>query len=82
MGKHFVHMGNPVRVVLFFDSKPVIITKEMSDNNDRILVWQIKIDDEIYLFANLYNSNTVVVVNRAIWGTTIQPHTKSKPSFL
>ena len=41
----------------FFGRKWVNITKEISDNSGRILL-QIKIDDEIYLLANLCNSNT------------------------
>ena len=44
--------------IAFFGSKSVTITKEISDNNCRILVLQVKIDDEIYLLVNLYNSNT------------------------
>ena len=28
------------------------------DNNDRIIVLEAKIDDEIFLLINLYNSNT------------------------
>ena len=42
----------------FFGSKSVTTTKEVSDNNGRILVLLVKIDDEIYLLVNLYNSNT------------------------
>ena len=42
----------------FFGSKSVTITKEISDNNHCILVSQIKIENEIYLLDNLYNSNT------------------------
>ena len=44
--------------IAFFGSKSVTITKEISDNNGSILVLQVKIDDEIYLLVNLYNSNT------------------------
>ena len=36
----------------------VTITKEISNNNGRILVLQVKLYDEIYLSVNLYNSNT------------------------
>ena len=42
----------------FFGNKSVTITKEVSDNNGRILVLLVKIDDEIYLLVNLYDSNT------------------------
>ena len=42
----------------FFSHKSVTITKEISDNSGRILVLQVKADDEIYLLANLYNSDT------------------------
>ena len=42
----------------FFGSKSVTITKEISDNNGSKLVLQVKIDDEIYLLVNLYNSST------------------------
>ena len=42
----------------FFGSKSVTITKEIFDNNCRILVLQVETDDEIYLLVNLYNSNT------------------------
>ena len=61
MGKYFFRMGNPIHVVflqLFFGSKSVTITKEISDNSHCILVSQIKIENEIYLLDNLYNSNT------------------------
>ena len=54
-------MGSPIRAAflhLFFGSKSVTITKEISDNNSCILAWQVKIDDEIYFLVNLYNSNT------------------------
>ena len=44
--------------IAFCGRKSVTITKEFSDNNGRILVLQVKIDDEIYLLVNLYNSNT------------------------
>ena len=44
--------------IAFLGSKSVFITKEIFDNNGRILVLQVKIDDEIYLLVNLYNSNT------------------------
>ena len=44
--------------IALFGSKSVIITKEISDNNGRILVLQVKTDDENYLLVNLYNSNT------------------------
>ena len=44
--------------IAFFGSKSITITKEISDNSGRILVIQVKIDDEIYLLVNLYNSNT------------------------
>ena len=43
--------------IAFFGSKSVTITQNISDNNDRILILQVKIVDEIYLF-NLYNFNT------------------------
>ena len=43
--------------IAFLGSKSVTITKEVSDNNGRILVLQVKIEDEIYLLVNLYNSN-------------------------
>ena len=43
--------------IAFFDSKSVTITKKISDNSGHILVLQVKIDDEIYLLVNLYNSN-------------------------
>ena len=39
----------------FFGSKSATITKEISDNNGCILVLQVKIDNEIYLWVNLYN---------------------------
>ena len=42
----------------FFWHKSVIFTKEISDNNCRTLVLQVKTDDEIYLLVNLYTSNT------------------------
>ena len=54
-------MGNPICVVFlysFFGSKSVTITKEISDNDRRVLVLQVKIDDEIYLLVNLHNSNS------------------------
>ena len=41
----------------FFGSKSVTITKEVSDNNGRIVLL-VKIDDETYLLVNFYNSNT------------------------
>ena len=44
--------------IAFFGSKSATITKEISDNSGRTLVLQVKIDDEIYLLVNLYNSNT------------------------
>ena len=44
--------------IAFFDIKSVIFTKEISDNNCRTLVLQVKTDDEIYLLVNLYTSNT------------------------
>ena len=44
--------------IAFFGSKSVTISKEISDNSGRILVLQVKIDDEIYLLVNLCNSNT------------------------
>ena len=44
--------------IAFFDIKSVIFTKEISDNNCRKLVLQVKTDDEIYLLVNLYTSNT------------------------
>ena len=50
----------------FFGSKSVTITKEVSDNNGRILVLLVKIDDEIYLLVNLYNSNTEPVQFEAL----------------
>ena len=50
----------------FFGSKSVTITKEVSDNNGRILVLLAKIDDEIYLLVNLYNSNTEPVQFEAL----------------
>ena len=43
--------------IAFLGSKSVTITKEVSDNSGRILVLQVKIEDEIYLLVNLYNSN-------------------------
>ena len=57
MGKYFFRKGNPIRVVFiaFFGSKLVTITKETPDNNGRILVLKVKIDDEIYFLVNLYN---------------------------
>ena len=45
--------------IAFFGSKSVTITKEISDNNGRILLLQVKIEDEIYLLVNLCNCNTV-----------------------
>ena len=50
----------------FFGNKSVTITKEVSDNNGRILVLLAKIDDEIYLLVNLYNSNTEPVQFEAL----------------
>ena len=51
--------SNSCRVfIAVFVSKSVTTTKEISGNNGRILVLQVKIDDEIYLLVNLYNSNT------------------------
>ena len=55
--------------IAFFGSKSVTITKEISNDISNyykgnfwysvgILVLQVKIDDEIYLLVNLYNSNT------------------------
>ena len=44
--------------IAFFGSESVTITKEFSENSGRILVLQVKINDEIYLLVNLYNSNT------------------------
>ena len=44
--------------IAFFGSKSAIITKKISDNSGRTLVLQVKIDNEIYLLVNLYNSNT------------------------
>ena len=47
--------------IAFLGSKSVTTTKEISDNSGRILVYQVKTDDEIYLLVklvNLYNSNT------------------------
>ena len=58
MGKYFFRMRNPIRVVFLqlLRSKSLTITKEISDKNGRILVLQIKTNDEIYLLVNLYNS--------------------------
>ena len=42
----------------FFGSKSVTITTKSSNNNRRILVLQVNIDDEIYLSVYLYSSNT------------------------
>ena len=44
--------------IAFFSSKSVTITKKIPDNNSRILVFQVKNDEEIYLLVNLYNSDT------------------------
>ena len=58
MGKYFFCMGILICVVFFigfFGSKSVTITKEISDNNDCILVLQVEIDNEIDLWVNLYN---------------------------
>ena len=41
----------------FFGTKSATITKEISNNNGHILVFQANIDDEIYLLVNFYNSN-------------------------
>ena len=43
--------------IAFLGIKSVTITKEVSGNSGRILVLQVKIEDEIYLLVNLYNSN-------------------------
>ena len=51
----FFYMGNRIA---FFGSESVTITKKIFDNNGRILVLQVKINDGIYLLLNLYNSNT------------------------
>ena len=44
--------------IVFFGSKSLTITNEISDNNGRILVLQVKIDDGIYSSVNLYSCNT------------------------
>ena len=43
---------------VFFGSKSVTNTKEISDNSGHILVIHVKINIETYLLFNLYNSNT------------------------
>ena len=43
--------------IAFFGSKSVTIRKEISYNNGRIFLVQVKSDDEIYLLVNLYNSD-------------------------
>ena len=69
MGKYFFWHGkcNSCGVfIAFFGSKSVTITEEMSDNNGRILVLQVKTDDEIYL-------------NNSICTTLTLNRSKSKP---
>ena len=44
--------------IAFFGIKSVIFTKEISDNNGRTIVLQVKTDDEIYLLVNLNISST------------------------
>ena len=48
--------------IAFFGSKSVTITEEMSDNNGRILVLQVKTDDEIYLNNSIC---TILTLNRS-----------------
>ena len=59
IGKYFFRMGSPIRVVFysFFGSK-LTIAKKISNNNGRILVWLVKIDDEIYFLVSLYSCHT------------------------
>ena len=44
--------------IAFFGVRSVIFTKEISDNNGRTVVLQVKTDDEIYLLVNLNTSST------------------------
>ena len=62
MGKYYFCIGNPLPVIDFFGSKSVTITKEICDNNGRILVLQVKTDDEIY-FASQFC--TILTLNRS-----------------
>ena len=60
MGKYFF-AGEIQFVWCFysiFGSKSVITTKDISNNNCRILLLQGEVDDEIYVLVDLYNSNT------------------------
>ena len=43
---------------VFFGSKSVIHTKEISDKNGHVLLLHVKINIGTYLLVNLYNSNT------------------------
>ena len=60
-GQRFFSHGKPSSCgvfIAFFRSKSVTIIKKISDNNCRILVLHVKMDDEIYMLVNLCNSSS------------------------
>ena len=42
----------------FCGSKSLYITERKSDENSRILIIDVRVNDEKFLLANVYNSNT------------------------
>ena len=60
-GKMFFSHGtsNSCGVAIgYFGSKAFVVKSELSDNHGRILLLNVKIDNQDYILINLYNANT------------------------